>query len=128
MEQLIMPLAGIGLLLSLYTLKVEHKIATKPRAAAVCDISDHVSCTRAFTSEYGKTFGVSNGAWGLIYYLVVLSVATAGFGMILPWLTGAAVLGSCYFAYNLYFKLKDFCVVCTSVYIVNILLFLVQFL
>lgn len=41
----------VGLGLSVYALIVESKIETDANYEAMCDINDHISCTKAFSSE-----------------------------------------------------------------------------
>ncbi|RWS00215.1 vitamin K epoxide reductase complex subunit 1-like protein [Dinothrombium tinctorium] len=51
-------LAGCGLTLTLYTLYVELQHERNRNYKALCDINEHMSCTKAFTSRYGKGFGL----------------------------------------------------------------------
>lgn len=116
---------ALGVLLSLYALHVERNMKKKSYAAA-CDLSEHVSCSKAFSSPYGHLFGVSNAFFGLLFYagmyvLLLLSQHSLFF-------IGAfcSVLGSFYLAYVSYVKLKTYCVVCTGIYVVNILLLILS--
>ncbi|RZC37998.1 VKOR domain containing protein [Asbolus verrucosus] len=70
-----------------------------------------------------------NGLWGEGQAQTALfgSVAQSSSPVITKlsyWAVMLSNLASLYFAYILYFKLNDFCIVCVSIYIVNILCFI----
>ena len=119
--------AVIGLLLSLYTVYVERKLEKDKNYKAICDIGSS-SCTRVFSSKFGKTFGISNGIWGILLYIVVLVLTYLNLGDYVFYISILALIGSLYLAYTLYFRLKDFCLVCSGIYVVNLLLFIFSWL
>ncbi len=124
----ILTTAIVGILLSIYTLYIEYKLSKNKNYKAVCDISDRMSCTKTFASDYGKTFGISNALPGLSFYgLIVLMVLYRQTDFLLA-ITGLGVLASLYLAYILYFKVKHFCLVCNGIYLVNILLLIFSYL
>jgi len=131
----------VGFLLSAYALYVELAKSRDPTYTALCDISPRVSCSLVFTSKYGTGFGimsklfgpdswlnVPNGVFGLFTYptmfltSAVPNLVLARIGVVLG---VAGVLMSLYLGYVLFFILEDFCVVCISSYVVNILFFFV---
>jgi vitamin-K-epoxide reductase (warfarin-sensitive) len=115
-------LAGLGFLLALYTLYLHWKSKHEVNYKAVCDLSDRMSCMKSIRSDEGKIFGIPNGAYGIGFYAAIYLTT---FPQLQNYLLPLAVLGvlfSLYFAYQLYFRVKTFCVVCTSIYLVNILL------
>jgi vitamin-K-epoxide reductase (warfarin-sensitive) len=112
----------VGILLSGYALYIEYKLKRNSGYKAACDISNRVSCTRTFHSSYGKTFYVSNGLWGVIYYLIVAGLIFYGRPDFILIASACGVLFSARLAYILYFKLKNFCLICNGIYAVNILL------
>ncbi len=116
----------IGLLLSLYSCYVEIKSKNK-NYKAVCDINNKISCTKAFNSHYGKTFGISNSFYGMIFYIIVFLLSFYSMTYVF-YLSLIAVLGSIYLAYILYFKVRSFCLICNSIYLVNILLLVFSYL
>lgn len=115
-------LAALGFGLSWYAYHVEQYAGKKKGYHPACDINDNVSCTKAFTSAYGTTFGLSNGTWGMMLYLVMIVLALLGEVQWLFLLSCATVLASIYLAYVLYFKVRTWCIICTSVYVINIAL------
>lgn len=128
MTTAILTLAIIGILLSFYTLYVECKLGQNKNYKAVCDINNRMSCTKTFSSKYGKTFGISNAYPGLSFYgLIVLMILYRQTDFLLL-ITGLGVLFSLYLAYILYFKVKHFCLVCHGIYLVNILLLVFSYL
>ncbi|PIK42708.1 hypothetical protein BSL78_20432 [Apostichopus japonicus] len=132
----------IGIVLSLYAFHVETKKETDQEYTALCDISDRISCSKVFTSKYGRGFGlvtpilgeqsflnVPNSIYGLIFYSLQMYLCTVHTknGTLFQLLTSVISLGGCaYLAFILYFVLEDACIVCISTYIVNILLFLIN--
>jgi len=120
----ILVLSIFGLVVSTYSLFVERKVSRSKDYKPMCDINDRISCTKAFSSEYGKHFGISNTVFGLTYYVLVLLLALLDQTVYVFYLTILGVLASIYLAHLLYFKIKSYCVVCTSIYIINVLLLL----
>ncbi len=119
---------AIGILLSLYTLYVEHRLKKDHSYKAVCDINDRMSCSKTFESPYGRIFGISNAYPGLLFYLVVIGLTYYLQFEFLLYITVFGLLFSAYLAYLLYFKLKHFCLVCHGIYLVNILLLIFAWL
>jgi len=115
-------LSIIGILLSVYAFYVEKKTLKSKEYKAVCDINDAISCSKAFSSKYGHTLGISNSVYGFFFYIVVILLAFYSQMNYVFYLSILSLIFSVYLAYNLYFKLKDFCLVCTGIYIVNILI------
>ncbi len=126
MEIAILILAVIGLLLSLYANNVGRKLEVK-NYRPLCDISGRVSCTRAFSSPYGKTFGVYNSVYGIIFYLIIVVLALLNEPQYIFILSLLAFIGTIYLVYAL-IKIRTFCVVCASIYVINILLLIVSYL
>jgi vitamin-K-epoxide reductase (warfarin-sensitive) len=120
-------LSAAGLVLSFYALHVEQYAGRKKGYQAMCDINEELSCTRAFTSDYGQTWGVSNAVYGVFFYLIVLMLSIANESGYILVLSLCAVIGSVYLAYVQYGKLRTLCVVCTAIYLINILLLIFSF-
>ena len=131
METGIIIVSLIGLLLSIYSYYVELKTKKNPKYHALCDINSKVSCGKTFASKYGKLIdGVSNSLGGIFFYAFVilillfnLNVVIFGFTLV-QYSIFAAIIGSVYLAYLQYFRIRLFCLVCSSIYVVNILLLL----
>lgn len=117
-------LSGIGIVLSLYTLYLHWKLSRAASYKAVCDLNDRFSCSKTIASEEGKIFGIPNGVYGIVFYAVLLILTFSDFTNYIFPLIFSGVIASLYFAYNLYFKVKTVCLVCNSIYVVNILLFI----
>lgn len=73
-----MSLFAVGL--SIYSVYVESRAEEDENYEALCDINPKISCTKVFTSEYGKGFGLSilpdalklpNGIYGIAFYSLV---------------------------------------------------------
>jgi len=124
---IILLISVVGFLLSVYAFFIEKKSKESKNYKAVCDISEGVSCTKAFRSEYGKILGVSNSFFGMIFYVAVFILAYLNYLNYVFYLSVVAIIGSIYLAYILYFKLKNLCLVCTGIYLVNILLLIFSY-
>jgi uncharacterized membrane protein len=108
-----------GFLISLYALYVRHKVLKAPTYSPICDIRANISCSKALGSEYSKTMGVPNALAGLLFYALVFVLSFSYMHLVIyPVL--ASVLFSLYLAYISYIKQKNFCLVCTLTYLVNI--------
>lgn len=121
-------LALIGLSLSLYAYHVEQYAGKKKNYKPLCDIRERVSCTKAFTSAYGHTLGTSNSVWGILFYLIMVLLAVFGHIQYIFLLSALAVVGSVYLAYILYTRIQTLCIICTSIYVVNILLAVISYI
>jgi vitamin-K-epoxide reductase (warfarin-sensitive) len=122
-------LSFIGLILSVYALNVRVKAsASKDKSyKPLCDVSERVSCTKAFSSSYGKTFGMPNPVYGIILYMIIIVLAFLSREDIMRYFIYFMLLASVWLAYVSYIKQKNFCVVCSGIYLINILLFLSLF-
>ncbi|XP_061444351.1 vitamin K epoxide reductase complex subunit 1 [Rhineura floridana] len=134
-------LCAAGLVLSVYAFHVETSKERDAAYQAMCDISAAVSCSRVFTSRWGRGFGLvagflgphsvfnqPNSIFGIAFYILQILLGLSNSGLAAISLLGSSVVsiaGSLYLAYILFFVLYDFCVVCVSTYILNFaLLFL----
>ena len=127
MSIVVLVLAALGLVASLYAFFVERKVRFDVSYKPMCDINNRISCTRAFTSPYGKLLGFSNTIIGILFYATVLVADFLGFEMLVFGLSFAACVGTILLAYLLYFRIKSFCLVCTSIYVINVLLLIFSY-
>jgi len=126
MQTEIIILAIIGFILSLYALSIEKKFKKEAYKPA-CDINDKISCTKALTSPYAKIFKIKNSLLGIFFYTLIIILAIISQIQTIFYLSIISVLGSIYLAYISYFKLKTICIICTSIYLVNILLLIISY-
>jgi uncharacterized membrane protein len=125
---IIIVLAVIGLIISIYGIMVERKLRQDNQYKAACDISDAISCTRPMLSPYGKMLGVSN-IWACAYfYIAVLAAALFKIPLLMTLLISIGLVTTIIFAYILYFKIKSLCLICTSLYFINIALAITWYL
>jgi vitamin-K-epoxide reductase (warfarin-sensitive) len=132
---------GMGALVSLYAIHVEHMKELDEDFTASCDISDKMSCSRVLTSEYGHIFSYiglfpknsvldqSNAFFGLLFYIMVaflsLSSERTAFVKRISFFLGITGLGmSLILGYILSFILFDICLVCVSSYVCNTVIFI----
>jgi len=125
----------LGLFLSVYSLFVEMQAHADKNYKAMCDISERVSCTKVFLSDFGRGFGLvapifgkdsplnlPNPVFGIVFYSLVILISlfksNKGGLRFLTTLAGVSCLMSLYLASILY-RMNDTCLVCISTYIVN---------
>ncbi|XP_078680206.1 vitamin K epoxide reductase complex subunit 1-like protein 1 [Branchiostoma floridae x Branchiostoma belcheri] len=136
-------LSVVGIILSIYSLHVELEKEKNKSYVALCDFSDRVSCTKAFSSYYGKGFGLlqhivgedsiliqPNSVLGMIFYALQLVLGYVGGSLcvhVLFYTSILSCLGCVWLAYVLYFILQDTCVVCISTYLINFAIMFVNY-
>ncbi|XP_026327554.1 vitamin K epoxide reductase complex subunit 1 isoform X2 [Hyposmocoma kahamanoa] len=130
-QRSIVAAAIAGILISTYALYVEMAAEVRPGYKALCDISEHASCSRVLTSKYSKGFGlisddsllvVPNCVYGVIFYCLMIFLSTFDNLTLVrvQFFIALSSVATCfYLAYLLIFVLKDFCIVCVSTYVFN---------
>lgn len=121
-------ISAIGFFLSLYAFYVERKLKSQKNYKAVCDISDRISCTKAFAAGYGRIFGISNSLAGMLFYALVFIITFYGSLNLTFYLSILSIFASLYLAYVLQFKVRAVCLICYSIYAVNMLLLIFSYL
>ncbi|KAI7813079.1 vitamin K epoxide reductase complex subunit 1-like protein 1 [Triplophysa rosa] len=133
----------LGILLSMYAFHVEREKSLDASYRAACDVSSWVSCSKVFTSRWGRGFGLlgsifgndsavnqPNSVYGILFYVFQMLLgltASAMAALILMTTSIASVIGSVYLGYILYFVLKDFCIICVTTYVLNFILFVLNY-
>ena len=123
----IMLVSALGFILSFYAFLLKRKLKSNPEYKPVCDISDFISCSKPVLSEYGKIFIIANSVVGMLFYALMFGLAIKGMAIVLFGLSIAVCLASGYLAYILFFKIHTWCLLCTAMYIVNVLLLLLSY-
>lgn len=121
-------ISAIGFCISIYAYIVEKKIKVTPEYKPYCDLSDRISCSKPLKSKYSNLFFISNSIAGMIYYLIIIVLNLLNLQKLLLLTSTAGFLVSIGLGYLLYFKIKSFCFVCTSIYFVNFLIFIIAIL
>jgi vitamin-K-epoxide reductase (warfarin-sensitive) len=119
MNIVVLILAGVGLVVSLYAYMMEKKIQENSSYRPSCDITNKISCSRAFNSPYSKTLGISNTIIGMAYYAFILIAELLSLSMLVSLSVIAGAIATLFLAYVLYVKVKSYCLVCTTIYIIN---------
>ncbi|XP_003745334.1 vitamin K epoxide reductase complex subunit 1 [Galendromus occidentalis] len=143
MRALYLMLCVFGISVSLYSLHVKHSAAADENYRALCDISEHMSCSKVLTSDYSRGFGVagqilgedsplnaSNSVHGVVFYSFLFLLGYLDWPStlrVILVLSIAANLMSIYLASILYFVLHDFCLVCVTTYLINFSLLVISY-
>jgi vitamin-K-epoxide reductase (warfarin-sensitive) len=129
----------IGLLGSLYALHVESEAHADPGYVATCDVNTWISCSKVFSSKYGKAMShlgvvahdsaldLPNALYGAAAYAVFIFVRPLAFKLlprdVVNMLFLSASIGAClfslYLAHILLNVLQELCLICSSMYVVN---------
>ncbi|XP_066515894.1 vitamin K epoxide reductase complex subunit 1-like protein 1 [Hoplias malabaricus] len=133
----------LGILLSIYAFHVESEKSRDANYRAMCDLSNSVSCSRVFTSRWGRGFGLlgsifgnnsainqPNSVYGLFFYVfqLLLGLTVSAMAALFLMTTSiVSVMGSLYLTYILYFVLKDFCIICITTYALNFILLVLNY-
>ncbi|XP_045066064.1 vitamin K epoxide reductase complex subunit 1-like protein 1 [Coregonus clupeaformis] len=133
----------LGILLSLYAFHVETEKSRDSNYRAMCNVSYSISCSKVFTSRWGRGFGLlgsifgkdsamnqPNSVYGIVFYVfqLLLGITVSAMTALILMMTSIlSVRGSLYLGYILYFVLKDFCVICITTYALNFILFMLNY-
>ncbi|XP_063791236.1 vitamin K epoxide reductase complex subunit 1-like protein 1 [Pseudophryne corroboree] len=133
---------ALGIALSVYAYHVETSRESDAAYIALCDINPSISCSKVFTSRWGRGFGLvenvlgaqsllnqPNSVFGVLFYGLQIALGFAGSVAAAVTLLGTSLLsiaGSLYLAYILFYVLEDFCVICITTYILNFILLLLN--
>lgn len=117
-------LAISGFLVSLATYRIGKKAKENSGYHAFCDFNDRFSCSKVITSPYGAIAGFSNSVYGLCFYAILIFLALAEKTDFIWYLSMAGMMATIFLMYILYFRVKNVCLLCNLIYIINILLFL----
>jgi vitamin-K-epoxide reductase (warfarin-sensitive) len=117
---LVLALLGVGI--SAYAYWVETRLAYDPKFKPFCDINDRISCTKPLQSPYSALFYVSNATVAMLYYALVALLYVFAARHLLLWVSVLSMLVTLVLAYLLYVKIRSLCLVCTSLYIINVLI------
>lgn len=124
-------LAVAALLVSGVIASVHRQLAINPGSASFCNVNESVDCDLVLTSEYAYFVGVPVAWWALLAYLFIAALALAA-----GWATRvsqrrqaagilfaaavASVLYSAYLAYISLFELRTVCLLCATLYVINL--------
>lgn len=127
MMNAILILAIIGFIISVYTYITEQKVKNDATFKPACDLSDKISCSKPMLSPYANLFFFSNALVGIAYYVLIAVLAYFNLMNIIFFAALGSCAVSCVLAYLLYFKIQAFCILCTSLYIVNFLMLIIAY-
>ncbi|KAE8578168.1 hypothetical protein XENTR_v10023372 [Xenopus tropicalis] len=135
-------LCGVGIALSVYAYHVETSRERDANYTALCDINPSISCSKVFTSRWGRGFGLveqilgrqsflnqPNSVFGILFYGLQVLLGFSGSVGAAAALLGTSLVsiaGSLYLAYILFYVLEDFCVICVTTYALNFCLLLLN--
>ena len=123
----IVVISSIGFLVCVYGFFIKRNLKLDQDYKAVCDLSDKVSCTKTFLSPWGKLFGISTIYIGMVFYAAMILFGLSGQVQLVFLGAVSACIASLFLAYILYAKIKTFCLVCVTTYVVNVILLVLAY-
>jgi uncharacterized membrane protein/protein-disulfide isomerase len=133
---LLLAFALLGLGASAVSSYVHYSLLTKPSYSSFCDVSATVSCTEAYTSQYGSFLGVPVAIGGVLFFALVLLLAgmagrpgSAARDTAPAYIFVFSTIGlafTLYLAWASYFVLKVFCILCALTYVSVIAIFIIS--
>ena len=135
-RRLLLAFALLGLVASSVSSYVHYNLLTKPAYSSFCDVNATVSCTEAYTSQYGSFMGVPVAIGGVVFFALVLVLAgmagrpessareTAPAYIFVLSTVGLAF--AMYLAWASYVVLKVFCILCALTYVSVIAIFIIS--
>ena len=124
MTLIFMILTIIGFCIALYAYITDKKIKQEPDYKPVCDISERISCTKPMKSKYSTMFFISNSFAGMLFYASIAILAIFNNIKLIFIISSLGAIATCFFAYLLFFKIRSLCIICISLYIINIAIFI----
>ncbi len=130
----VLALAVVGVGVSGLIEKVHRQLAADVNYASFCNVSARVNCDVVLGSSYASLAGVSMGLWAILFYLTVIGfagamAATSGtqrrdtMAKLMVVLAVWGLLFSVYLAFISFAVLHAVCLMCSTLYLVNIGLF-----
>ncbi|HET6372634.1 MAG TPA: vitamin K epoxide reductase family protein [Candidatus Polarisedimenticolia bacterium] len=133
---LLLASALLGLGASSVSSYVHYNLLTKPAYSSFCDVSATVSCTEAYTSQYGSFMGVPVAILGVVFFAVVLVLtgvagrpSSSARETVPAYLFVLSTIGlafALYLAWASYVVLKVFCILCALTYVSVIAIFIIS--
>ena len=133
---LLLAFALLGLVAASVSSYVHYKLLTNASYSSFCDVSATVSCTEAYTSQYGSFMGVPVAIGGVVFFAMVLSLAgvagspgSAGRETAPAYIFLLSTIGLAfvlYLAWASYVVLKVFCILCALTYVSVIAIFIIS--
>ncbi|CAG0892585.1 unnamed protein product [Cyprideis torosa] len=121
----------VGFILSAYTYYIEKMFEHEEgHYRPLCDISERISCSKPFMSEYGRGFGfiqsgpfsLENSLYGMIMYFTLFMLMMLIGRPCVPFILMVLIpvnAMSFYLAYILAFVVEAICVICVTIYLIN---------
>jgi len=134
-RNLLLAFAALGLGASSWSSYVHYSLLTRPGYTSFCDMSDTISCTQAYLSEYGSLWGIPVALGGVFFFAIVLMLVAFARGPssarenIPAYIFALSTVGLAfvlYLAWASFIQLNALCLLCTLTYISVIGIFIVS--
>ena len=131
----------IGLMICFYAIYVEKKTKLDKNYSPFCNISNNMKCSVVLESKYSRMmklifdlkkdniFNLPNTYYGVLFYIAIIIYPLYPFNLIpfrealLFAISVFSILLCFLLAFILYFKLRNCCIICIAIYIVNIVIY-----
>jgi protein-disulfide isomerase/uncharacterized membrane protein len=127
-------LAALGLGVSVAIETVHRRLAADVNYTSFCNVSGTINCDVVLASRYAVLAGASVSTWAILFYVVVLALATGlartdstrqreTLGIVIQLSAVWGLLFSGYMAIIAFFVLHTVCLMCSALYLINVGLF-----
>lgn len=132
---LILALALLCLLASLYLNHLHYKVHTDSSFNSICALSQEVNCETVALSPYSVFLGLPISWWGIVVSVLYMAVAALGLMdvrrsraegprgfALLAIMGGTGVVVSCLLFYVAHFVIKSLCPFCMAIYVLQLMI------
>ena len=119
---IVLVLSALGLLISL----IIHFFIENGDNLAGCKVGSYFNCDFVINSAYGKIFGIPLSLLGAFYFLCLLAIYAVDFydDYVIAGVAIVGILSIVDFLYIEFFLVNHFCLYCTSIHIIVIIIFI----
>lgn len=118
METTIIILSVIGILVSLYALRVQFKLKKKSYEPW-CDISDRISCSKAFQSVQATVFKIPNTIAGIVLFTIIIILGIIDQTKAILYVSLAMLPVNIYLL-TILLKQRNFCIICVAMHAISL--------
>jgi uncharacterized membrane protein/protein-disulfide isomerase len=120
-------LSVVGLGVAAYLSVLHWQVYNQPGHVSFCAISEGMNCDTVALSSYSVVFGVPVSTWGILFYLLLITLGAWGLAAgrkPFPWglvtLLCAGALGTAIFLFMVtHFVIRAVCIMCVSLYVIS---------
>tara|TARA_Y100000310_G_C20516080_1_gene731261 strand:+ start:84 stop:479 length:396 start_codon:yes stop_codon:yes gene_type:complete len=123
MNLVIQILAVIGLLISIEAWRLSNK-----KGKVWCEIGKKFACGNVIRGKYAHLFGMRTVVFGPPFYILIIALAGVNALPLTLFFLFVALIVSAHLAYIQIKKIKQHCLLCWGIYVINVALIIITYL